>query len=107
MFESATGHGFRMTFNNGYSVSVQWGPSNYCSNRNKRLSLTGTAMDSATAECAVFSPSGQFVRMDGWHDDVNGHMNADDVLALMHRVANYIPGRYVLDRLEGGESDAR
>ena len=73
MFESATGHGFRMTFNNGYSVSVQWGPSNYCSNQNKRLSLTGTDMDSATAECAVFSPNGQFVRMAGWHDDVNGH----------------------------------
>ena len=104
MFESATGHGFRMTFNNGYSVSVQWGPSNYCTNRNKDLSLRGTGMDSKTAECAVISPNGHFVQMDGWHDDTNGYMNADDVLALMTRVATYVPGKYVLDRLEGEET---
>ena len=29
-FNSTHNKGFRMTFENGFSISVQWGPGNYC-----------------------------------------------------------------------------
>jgi len=32
-FTITSGKGFWMTFQNGYTVSVQWGFSNYCANR--------------------------------------------------------------------------
>ena len=33
-FQATTNKGFRMTFDNGFSISVQWGSMNYCERRN-------------------------------------------------------------------------
>jgi hypothetical protein len=67
--------GFQIKFANGYTVSVQWGPGNYCDN------FTGdsrkTANDSSTAETAIITPDGSFLMYKG--DDVQGHQTADDV----------------------------
>jgi hypothetical protein len=32
MMKITAGKGFQITFANGYTVSVQWGPGNYCDN---------------------------------------------------------------------------
>lgn len=67
--------GFQIKFANGYTVSVQWGPGNYCDN------FTGdahkVANDSSTAETAIITPDGSFLMYKG--DDVQGHQTADDV----------------------------
>lgn len=54
---SCSGHkGFQMTFKNGYTVSVQWGDVNYCSNRNK-----GDSDVCSNAEVAIKKPNGNWL----------------------------------------------
>ena len=33
-FEATQNKGFRMTFENGFAISVQWGTMNYCEKKN-------------------------------------------------------------------------
>lgn len=93
-FKITMGKGFHMEFDNGWTVSVQWGPGNYCDYHRpekEEHTLEGMAESGAigsdTCECAVFNPSGDFVDVMGWGDDVNGDMSANDVLALMNTVS--------------------
>ena len=37
MFEVTTGKGFHVTFENGWTVSVQFGPGNFCDNYHMRV----------------------------------------------------------------------
>ena len=41
MFSISGNRGFQMTFENGYTVSVQFGPGNYCDNYSLPLSYGG------------------------------------------------------------------
>lgn len=84
MFKITDGKGFQITFDNGYSISVQFGPGNYCENRDlpydapKKLNI----FQSKDAEIAVFNPDGEFVRLDE-HDDVLGRLSSEEVLEWM------------------------
>lgn len=79
--------GFAMTFDNGWTVSVMFGVSNYCSNR--RLTF-GHHVDcqphSNTAEIAAWDADGN------WHDfgddTVDGWVNADDVADFIQMIKN-------------------
>ena len=62
---------FQIRFENGYMVSVAFGPGNYA---NK---------GQTTAETAVIAPDGEFFRVPGESDDVMGHQTPADVLDLM------------------------
>ena len=81
--------GFAMTFENGYTISVQWGPANYCATRNLSGSLydnpfTGEhkTYESHTAEIAAWRPDGTWLHLSEY-DDVVGWVTAD-------KVADYI-----------------
>jgi len=94
MFTNTQGKGFQMKFANGWAVSVQWGPGNYCDNRNASFRAwsdnpcSESMVESTNAECAVFDPDGAMVNyFDGNETQVNGWMDAADVLALMNEVA--------------------
>lgn len=85
--------GFRLNFANGWAISVQWGKGNYCQRRSHEplawKQETDVAVTSADAEVAVFTPAGTFYRWDeNMTDDVQGHMNAEQVAALITKVAN-------------------
>lgn len=77
---SSTGHGFHITFENGYVLSVQFGPHNYCGVR--------------TAECAVWHED---VEMDGrqWatrkffktREDVAAGVSPEDLAKAMNKIA--------------------
>ena len=72
MFSITDNKGFCISFNNGYTVSVQFGGGNYCSNRDIPIKDWGkTVPDSDTAETALMTKDG-FVEYQG--DDVQGHM---------------------------------
>jgi hypothetical protein len=74
MFATNNTNGFRMTFANGWAVSVQWHAGCYASERGQR--------ETKTAEVAVIRPDGEF---DG---DVHGWMTTDTVAKLMAKVAH-------------------
>ena len=92
MFESCSNKGFRMTFANGYALSVQWGPMNYCTNRdiNTNWDIAMSAKDglweSDTAEVAVFDPDNKRINI-AHNNTVHGHVHADEIVDLMALVA--------------------
>jgi hypothetical protein len=94
-FSITRAKGVGITFANGWTVSVQWGPGNYCANyvlngparlawdAPEKAAAAGNDWDSPDAECAVIGPGGEFVRAPGWNDDVNPRMSADEVAQLI------------------------
>ena len=52
-FVSTENRGFQLTFDNGWTISVQFGKGNYCSNRNKETKKD-SMVTSATAEIAAW-----------------------------------------------------
>lgn len=84
-FRITGGKGFHITFENGYTVSVQFGPGNYCDHRNEDFDNGAKCAEagSGTAECAVWLDKGPFLQLDGWDDTVKGWMRPADVLALL------------------------
>jgi hypothetical protein len=76
MFRINDNKGFQITFPNGYTVSVQFGPGNYSSdNINKPMTAT-------LAETALLAPDGSFVAYKD--DDVQGYQDAASVLELLN-----------------------
>ena len=86
MFRINDNKGFQITFDNGYTVSVQFGPGNYGSNRNldpmSRDYAHSDGASAVTAETALLDPNGDFVPYGG--DDVQGYRNVGEVMALMN-----------------------
>ena len=67
--------GFSIKFENGYTLSIQFGVGNYCSNRWK--DWEEPTLSSKTAETAIIEPSGEFHEYKG--DDVQGWQSPDEV----------------------------
>jgi|APGre2960657373_1045057.scaffolds.fasta_scaffold58856_1 hypothetical protein len=86
MFKINDNRGFSVTFDNGYTVSVQFGPGSYSSNRTEpydpSMSVPQTAF---LAETALIGPDEEFVKYDG--DDVQAYRNPAEVLALLNYAA--------------------
>jgi hypothetical protein len=77
--------GFQITFDNGYTVSVQFGPGNYGSNYLSFMENMDKPMTATTAETALIAPDGNFVAYKD--DDVQGYQTVNDVLALLNYAA--------------------
>jgi hypothetical protein len=88
MFKICDQKGFHITFENGYTVSVQFGPGNYSDNYD--LSITDNygkpVPPSSTAETALLGPSGDFIEYKG--DDVQARQSPEDVLELLNYAAS-------------------
>jgi len=71
------GTGFRITFNNGYTVSVQFGRSTY------------SDQGETTAEVVAWGPELEhnWIKL-GEDNEVKGHCSPEDVLGIMNMVAN-------------------
>ena len=70
-FTSGYNKGFRMTFENGYSISVQWGVGNYCekqmnTNYEGNESTKHDFWTSNSAEIAVFNKEGSMIPITGY-----------------------------------------
>ena len=74
-------NGFQITFENGYTVSVQFGEGNYCSFESTK--------ECKNAEVALISPDGWLMDLSGkfdwWSftDEVNGYTTPDEVAELI------------------------
>lgn len=85
-FAITFGKGFHMTFANGCTVSVQWGPGNYCNRREADITAPRKAesWEARTAETYAFDKTGKPL----W-PDVRGWRTADEVAADIAEVMNY------------------
>jgi hypothetical protein len=88
-FRICDGKGFHMTFANGWTISVQFGPGNYSENYHGSFEDFYTKRKplppSATAEIAIFNPEGEWFDFGG--DKVKGWVSPDDVLKFMSKIA--------------------
>ena len=99
MFKN-TPHGFTMEFPNGWIISVQWGPGNYCEiprdnpTEINHLTEIGHAWDgqhhdyeSRTAEIAVMHKNHKRFYPLSKHDDVRGWQTVEEVNEWMQWVS--------------------
>ena len=68
-------NGFHITFENGYTVSVQFGKVNY------------SDQGETTAEVAAWDPDGEWVRLSE-HDIIKGWCAPNEVLEIMNQIVN-------------------
>lgn len=84
--------GVRITFANGWTISVQWGPGNYVTDRMHDYDAPKKSDHwcSPTAEIAIWGPDGAWYRPEGedWGDDVKGWVTPDEVLRYMNLTAS-------------------
>lgn len=89
-FHTRDSQGFQVTFENGFTVSVQFGFGNYCENKaDRQVNGLVRMVDCKDAEVAVFYPNGGFVPISdgGSADDIAGWVSPDHVAVLMAIVA--------------------
>lgn len=91
MFKITDSKGFHIRFDNGYTVSVQFGPGNYGSNYDMsyfafKEDKDRTLPHAYSAETAIMDPLGNFVYYKG--DDVQGYQTAVDVLETLNYAAS-------------------
>jgi len=89
--------GFSITFNNGYRVSVQFAPSNFCENYSLSTDPVTVREEptkfnsSSNAEVAVLAPNGNFVRMyRNQIDDVMYEVSPDLLSRIIQRVSEFV-----------------
>ena len=90
-FKITHGKGFHITFANGWTISVQFGPGNYCEHYDRDIvndEVACGAEGSATAECAAWNSRGDMIDLPGHDDTVTSYSKANDVLELMNWVAS-------------------
>lgn len=90
-FQSASNKGFTITFENGWSISVQWGYMNYCENQHhpdgKKLHEQ-YIVESSTAEVGIWDENGKWYEFPNG-DIVKGYCSADEVADLIEKVSHW------------------
>ena len=90
-FQATTNKGFRMTFDNGFAISVQWGSMNYCERRNYsdeyKSELKEDFIKSADAEIAVIDKDGEMLNLTE-HDQVIGWLSPNKVSKVIGIVSS-------------------
>lgn len=79
MFKTTDANGFHITFSNGITVSVQWNPGNYVSDRSGRR---GDHRESCDAEVAAWKADESWIKL-GEIDDVIGWQSPEDVARII------------------------
>ena len=87
MFKITSGKGFHITFQNGWTVSVQWGPGNYCENRNfsvysQDADREAGKQGSENAEIMVWNHDGNSPKISS-HDTVRGWVTPDSLIEVL------------------------
>jgi len=95
------GKGFQMKFENGNTVSVQFGGGNYCENRDKPFGSGSDALSDALskdAEVAAWDADGKWYNFG--YDTVRGWLTADEVANFVSFVskANLAEDKWEVER---------
>lgn len=77
----------RVVMKNGYQLSVLWGSGTYSTNYEHSFGAAEFVEDPLLVECAVISPTKEFVPIDGTGDIVAGYCSTSDVQRLIAAVS--------------------
>ena len=86
MFRITNAKGFHIQFANNWTVSVQFGPANYCDNYSfKGSSREAGEAGSQDAEVAIIAPNGGLIQCPLYEcgDSVEGRCSPEKVAALI------------------------
>ena len=87
-FKITNHKGFRMGFENGFEISVQWGPGNYCERKDEDFNKPQEERfwESRTAEIAIFdSKDDSMITLS--EDNVDGWLTPDKVAKVITMVS--------------------
>jgi len=93
-FRACANRGFQITFSNGWTISVQFGVLNYCSNKDLEKAIKNPFeqpignYECENAEIAIMNPNGQFVRHKGFDEDVKAFCHPDEISDIIAWVAS-------------------
>ena len=90
-FIATRNKGFRMTFENGFAISVQWGPGNYCEKKDEDFDKPEKERfwESCSAEIAVIDTNNNIQENSSvgmislGRDTVEGWVSADQVAKVI------------------------
>ena len=90
-FLTTRNKGFRMTFENGFAISVQWGPGNYCEKKDEDFDkpMDERFWESCSAEIAVIDTNNNIQENSSvgmislGRDTVEGWVSADQVAKVI------------------------
>ena len=87
-FQITNHKGFRMGFKNGFEISVQWGPGNYCERKDEDFDKPQEERfwESRTAEIAIFDSKDDSMITLG-KDNVDGWLTPDKVAKVIIMVS--------------------
>ena len=87
-FLATRNKGFRMGFENGFEISVQWGPGNYCERKDEDFDKPQEERfwESRTAEIAIFNSKDNSMITLG-KDNVDGWLTPDKVAKVITMVS--------------------
>ena len=87
-FLATRNKGFRMEFDNGFEISVQWGPGNYCERKDEDFDKPQEERfwESRTAEIAIFNSKDDSMVTLG-EDKVDGWLTPDKVAKVITMVS--------------------
>ena len=87
-FQITNHKGFRMGFKNGFEISVQWGPGNYCERKDEDFNKPQEERfwESRTAEIAIFNSKDDSMITLG-EDNVDGWLTSDKVAKVITMVS--------------------
>ena len=92
MLKITSGKGFHMTFENGVTVSVQFGAGNYCDNHDEDItSIIPKNTTSSNAEIAIWTKNNKWITKEYQDkgDDVLGWLTANEVLDALNWASKY------------------
>jgi len=91
MFKSTSNKGFSLTFENGWTISVQFGYGNYCDNHRHPdgwdFSKKQEVTQSSDAEIAIWDANGEWYNFGS--DTVKGYCSANEVAEWIEKVKNF------------------
>ena len=90
-FLATRNKGFRMTFKNGFAISVQWGPGNYCEKKDEDFDkpMDERFWESRSAEIAIIDTNNNIQENSSvgmislGRDTVEGWVSADQVAKVI------------------------
>jgi hypothetical protein len=95
MFNINSEKGFQITFENGWTVSVQFGPGNYCHNQDHEMGPTKLNYDKAKPDCPNAEVAA-FASHDHWYtfskdknDTVKGWVTPEELVEFLQMVKEF------------------